>query len=53
MKKKKIKYSILVLIGIFIYILVNIGSIFIRKNIDTEVISSEKIEESIRKKGLL
>lgn len=53
MKKRKIKYSNLVLIGIFIYILINIVSVFIRRNIDTEVISSEKIEESISKKGLL
>lgn len=53
MSKKKIKYSKLVLIGIFIYIISNIVGAFLKSNIETKVVLSEKIEESINKRGLL
>ena len=53
MKRRKIKYSKVFLIGIFAYIIINGITVFIGKNIDTLVVSNEKIEEYITTKGLL
>lgn len=53
MKRRKIKYSSLLLIGIYIYIIVNIINVYISKNIETKIVSSENVEEFITKKGLL
>lgn len=53
MKRRKIKHSKVFLIGIFAYIIINGITVFIGKNIDTVVVSNEKIEEYITTKGLL
>lgn len=53
MKRRKIKHSKVFLIGIFAYIIINGITVFIGKNIDTLVVSNEKIEEYITTKGLL
>lgn len=53
MKRRKIKHSKVFLIGIFTYIIINGITVFIGKNIDTLVVSNEKIEEYITTKGLL
>ena len=53
MKRRRIKYSKVFLIGIFAYIIINGITVFIGKNIDTLVVSNEKIEEYITTKGLL
>ena len=52
MKRRKIKHSKVFLIGIFAYIIINGITVFIGKNIDTLVVSNEKIEEYITTKGL-
>jgi putative membrane fusion protein len=53
LKRRKIKYSKVFLIGIFAYIIINGITVFIGNNIDTLVVSNEKIEEYITTKGLL
>jgi putative membrane fusion protein len=53
LKRRKIKHSKVFLIGIFAYIIINGITVFIGKNIDTLVVSNEKIEEYITTKGLL
>ena len=53
MKRRKIKHSKVFLIGIFAYIIINGITVFIGNNIDTLVVSNEKIEEYITTKGLL
>lgn len=47
------KYSKLMLIGIFAYIIINILGVFLKSNIKTEVVENKRIEEYISKKGLL
>lgn len=51
--KRKIKYSNLLILGIIIYIIFQIGIFFIGKFTKTIVLKNEKIELKINKKGLV
>ncbi|RDY24917.1 hypothetical protein CHF27_001580 [Romboutsia maritimum] len=50
---RKLKYSKILILGVFIYLMFQIGMEFISKNVDTLVLQSENLEAKITKKGLI
>ncbi|HGM1439850.1 TPA: HlyD family efflux transporter periplasmic adaptor subunit [Clostridioides difficile] len=50
---KKVKYTRLVILGIFIYLVFNILVMIISKNVDTLVLKNEKVDAKIHVKGAI